>query len=333
MATGAPASQRRRPLVIVGPTASGKTALAVAMAVRSAERGEVAEIISADAMAIYRGMDIGTAKPNVEERAAAIHHLVDVADPTEEYTVSRYAADASSALADIEARGSTPIIVGGTGLYVRALIDGFTIPAQFPDVLADLDADPDTEGLHRRLAQLDPAAAEKMLPTNRRRILRALEVTVGSGQPFSSFGPGVDQYPPSRFCQVGLAIDRDVMDARINARYDRQLADGFLAEVRALQAGGFSRTAGQALGYKELLDHLAGVITLDEALDVARQRTRRFARRQQRWFRRDPRIEWFDALQPDLADAVDRHWALQSHQQNSSVGHKSVGGNTADLRD
>ena len=231
----AAAPERRRPLVIVGPTASGKTALAVALAVCLAKRGEVAEIISADSMAIYRGMDIGTAKPNAEERASARHHVVDVADPTEEYTVSRYAAEASLALADIEARGNTPIVVGGTGLYVQALIDGFTIPAQFPEVLASVEADPDTEGLHRRLAQLDPVAAEKMLPTNRRRILRALEVTLGSGRPFSSFGPGVDQYPPSRFCQVGLAIDRDVMDARINARYDRQLADGFLTEVRALQ--------------------------------------------------------------------------------------------------
>ena len=296
------------PLVIVGPTASGKTALAVALALAARARGHEAEIISADAMAIYRGMDIGTAKPAPAERAAVVHHLVDVAEPTEDYTVSRFAADAGAALADVESRGVVPIIVGGTGLYVRALVDGFTIPARFPDVLAELEAEPDTESLHRRLVLLDPVGAAKMLPGNRRRIVRALEVTLGSGRPFSSFGPGVDHYPPTRFRQIGLEIDRTLLDARIDARYDRQLAEGFLAEVRALQTLGLSRTAAQALGYRELLAHLHGQATIDEALDLARRRTRRLARRQQRWFRRDPRIEWFDAAATDLVHHVEEHW-------------------------
>ena len=147
-----------------------------------------------------------------------------------------------------------------------------------------------------------------MLPTNRRRIVRALEVTIGSGRPFSSFGPGVDQYPPSSFRQVGLRLDRDELDRRIDARYDAQLSGGFLAEVTSLAARELSRTAAQALGYRELLDHVAGSVTLDEAMAAARKRTKRFARRQERWFRRDPRITWFEADRDDLVDQVEGWW-------------------------
>ncbi|MEM8926187.1 MAG: tRNA (adenosine(37)-N6)-dimethylallyltransferase MiaA [Actinomycetota bacterium] len=307
-------SGRLAPLVIVGPTASGKSDLALALARRAPEP---IEIISADAMAVYRGMDIGTAKAPVADRAEIRHHLVDVADPGEEYTMARFQAEVAEVLADIEGRGGAAIVVGGTGLYVRAVVDDFTVPGQFPEVRATLAAEPSVERLHRRLTELDPVAAAKMLPTNRRRIERALEVTIGSGRPFSSFGPGVDRYPPTRFVQAGLRLDRAELDRRIDTRYDRQMVDGFLAEVDALAAGGpLSRTAAQALGYRELLAHRAGEMAFEEALELARKRTRRFARRQERWFRRDPRIVWFDALGPDLVIEVERFW------RNSLVGKR-----------
>ena len=175
------------------------------------------------------------------------------------------------------------------------MIDDLKIPGRYPEVRAELETDSDTEALHRRLADLDPVAAGRMESTNRRRVVRALEVTVGSGEPFSSYGPGLGHYPPTSFVQVGLRWDRDRLDERIAARYQRQMVDGFLDEVRALAVRPMSRTAAQALGYKELLGHLRGDTTLDEALELAIARTRRFARRQQRWFRRDPRIGWLDA--------------------------------------
>ncbi len=292
------------PLVIVGPTASGKSDLAVSLA----GRWPGFEILSADAMAVYRRMNIGTAKPTEAERALVPHHGVDLFDPSEEATVAEFQRHARAALDDMSGRGVTPIIVGGTGLYIRAVVDDFQVPGRFPDVRAELEAEPDTEALWRRLAELDPAGSTKMLPTNRRRVLRALEVTIGSGRPFSSHGPGVDHYPPASYRLAGLDLAREMMDRRIDARYDRQMAAGMLEEVKAVHCSGMSRTAAQALGYKELIEHLDGLIPLDEALAGAKRRTRKFARRQQRWFRRDPRITWFDALSPDLVDEVARWW-------------------------
>ncbi|MEZ5235915.1 MAG: tRNA (adenosine(37)-N6)-dimethylallyltransferase MiaA [Acidimicrobiia bacterium] len=286
-------------LVIVGPTASGKSDLALAVARAAGD----AEVLAADSMQVYRGMDIGTAKPTAAEQREIRHHLLDVVEPHETFSMSDYQRLATAALEDIAARGRRAIIVGGTGLYVQALVDGLTIPPQYPAVRsrleAEADAGPDAvAALHRRLAQLDPVAAARMEPTNRRRIVRALEVTLGSGRPFSGFGPGVDHYPSTRHHLVGLDLDRSALDARIEARYHRQLADGFLDEVRALAARpeGLSHTAAQALGYKELLAHVHGTATLEEALQLAVVRTRRFARRQQRWFRRDPRLRWTDAV-------------------------------------
>jgi tRNA dimethylallyltransferase len=296
------------PLVIVGPTASGKSALAVALA----RRVPRAEIVSADAFAVYRGMDVGTAKPTETERGGVVHHLIDVVEPTETYTVARYQRAASAVLASMAERGATPIVVGGTGLYVRAVVDAFTLPGRFPEVRAELEAEPSTLALFQRLESLDPAGAAKVLPSNRRRVVRALEVTIGSGRPFSSFGPGVDTYPPSAFRQVGLHLERDELDRRIDARYRNQMAAGFLAEVAELVARPLSPTAAQALGYAELAAHLRGELTLDEALAEAARRTRRFARRQQRWFRRDPRITWFDALHPDLVGPVQDWWRKPS---------------------
>lgn len=254
------------------------------------------EIVSADSMQVYRGMDIGTAKPSAQEQAAVRHHVIDVVEPHEDYGVSRFQADAGAAIADIESRGKRPLLVGGTGLYIRAIVDDLEIPGTYPAVRAELDADPDTAAMHARLAELDPLAAGRMEPENRRRVVRALEVTVGAGRPFSSFGPGMERYGASRWSQIGVDRDRDSLDDRIQRRYDQQMTQGFLAEVQAVSTGPhpMSVTARQALGYKELLQHLSGELTVDEALDLARQRTRRFARRQQRWFRRDPRILWLD---------------------------------------
>ena len=288
-----------RHLVLLGPTATGKSALALEMARRHAD----VELVNLDSMQVYRGMDIGTAKPTPAERAEVPHHLLDLVDPAEDFSLARFQAAARSALASIEARGHRAVLVGGTGLYVRAVVDDLQLPGSFPDARAALDAEPDTASLHRRLAGLDPVAAGRMEPTNRRRVLRALEVTLGSGRPFSSFGPGLEAYPASPLAQVGLRLPLDVLDARIGRRFRAMLDAGLLDEVRALlrRPGGLSRTAGQALGYRELGAHLEGQCTLEEAAEEAVRRTRRFARRQLRWFRRDPRIQWLEVGENPLA--------------------------------
>jgi tRNA dimethylallyltransferase len=283
----------RSPVALVGTTASGKSALALALA----RRDPAIELVSVDSMQVYRGMDVGTAKPSPAEQAEVPHHLIDVADPWDDYTVARFAAAARTAIAGIEARGHRPLLVGGTGLYLRAIVDELAVPGRFPEVRAELEDDPDTGALHRRLADLDPVAAGRMEPTNRRRVVRALEVTVGSGRPFSSFGPGLDAYPPTRFRIVGVDLPHEVVARRIEDRYQAQMAAGFLDETRRLVGDprGLSRTARQALGYAELIDHLGGGLPLDEAVELAVRRTRRFARRQASWFRRDPRIRWLEA--------------------------------------
>ncbi len=286
-------------LALVGATASGKSALALALA----RRDPTLELVSVDAMGVYRGMDIGTAKPSPAEQAEVAHHLLDLADPGEDFSVARFQAAARCALSAIEARGHRALLVGGTGLYVRAVVDDLTLPGRYPEARAGAEAEADTAVLHRRLADLDPVAAARMEPTNRRRLVRALEVTLGSGRPFSSFGPGLAAYPPSPIAQVGLRLPLDVLDARIDARLDAMVASGLLDEVRRLlaQGAGLSPTARQALGYRELADHLEGRCSLDEALSETRRRTRRFARRQLRWFGRDPRITWLDAGDNPLA--------------------------------
>jgi tRNA dimethylallyltransferase len=280
-------------VALVGVTASGKSAAALALARRHPD----IELVSIDSMQVYRGMDIGTAKPNPADRAEVPHHLIDLVDPWDEYTVADFQQALAVTLAEIEQRAHRALLVGGTGLYLRAAIDGLTIPGRFPEVRAEVDAEPDTQVLHRRLTELDPAAAERMEPTNRRRIVRALEVTIGSGQPFSSFGPGLTDYPSESIRQLGIRLPRSVVDARIEARWEAMVAAGLVDEVRSLAAEprGLSRTAAQALGYRELLEHVTGDVPLEEASRTAIVRTRRFARRQERWFRRDPRIEWFES--------------------------------------
>ncbi len=290
------------PLVIVGATASGKTDLALGVARRI---GDV-EIVSLDSMQVYRGMDIGTAKPTIAEQREVPHHLIDIVDPTDEFTLAQLQRRAFEAIEEIRLRGHVPVLAGGTGLYVRAVVDRLQIPGRYGAVAAELETESDTSRLYERLAELDPLAASRMEPSNRRRVIRALEVTIGSGKPFSSYGPGLSHYPPTPFVQIGLRDERERLDERIATRYQRQLKDGFLDEVRTLASAAISRTAAQALGYKELLAHVHGEMSLAEALELAIVRTRRFARRQLRWFGRDPRIHWLD-VGVDVADAM-RVW-------------------------
>jgi tRNA dimethylallyltransferase len=298
-------------LALVGCTASGKSSVALAVATALGDL----EIVTVDSMQVYRGMDIGTAKPTPAEQRAVPHHLLDLVDPADEFTVSEFQTAARAAIADIEARGRRPLLVGGTGLYLRAVVDDLVIPGQFPVVRTELDAEPDTAGLHERLQVLDPLAASRMEPSNRRRVVRALEVTLGSGRLFSSFGPGLDAYPVTAYDLVGLDRPVEVLNERVAARYRDQVAAGFVDEVRTLAAapGGLGRTASQALGYAELLAVVRGDCELDEALELATVRTRRFARRQRSWFRRDPRLTWFDVgPDPDPAPVVEalvRRWA------------------------
>jgi len=291
-----------RHAVLVGATASGKSEVALALA----RRDRSWELVSADSMQVYRGMDIGTAKPTAAEQAEVPHHLIDVLDPSEDANVAWYQQAAVEVLADLEARGRRGLIVGGTALWVQAVLDDLQIPGQYPEVRAILESDPDTAALHAQLVTLDPLAATRMEASNRRRILRALEVTMGSGRPFSSYGPGLDAHPPTGFTLVGIKRDADDLRARIASRYEQQMAAGFLDEVRRLRdhPRGISRTAGQALGYKELLEHLDGTLTLEDAVDLAVRRTGRFARRQWAWFRRDPRIRWLEAEPGAPADAL-----------------------------
>ena len=281
------------PVVLVGPTASGKSEVAMAYAATDPEL----EIVAVDSMQVYRGMDIGTAKPTIADRCAVPHHCLDLVEPSAEFTVADYASHASAALRDIAARRRRALLVAGTGLYLRSVTDPMEMPGQWPEVRAVLESRSGTAGsaaLHSELGALDPLAASRMEPSNTRRVVRALEVTLGSGKPFSSFGPGLDRYPSVPFTFVGLRWARPALKVRIVERVGAMIDGGLVGEVEGLitTPGGLSRTARQALGYKELLDHLDGGTSLDEAIATVIARTTRFAVRQERWFRRDPRIRW-----------------------------------------
>ncbi|MDZ4828342.1 MAG: tRNA (adenosine(37)-N6)-dimethylallyltransferase MiaA [Actinomycetota bacterium] len=314
-----------RHLALVGPTAAGKSALALAIA---RCRNDV-EIVSLDSMQVYRGMDIGTAKPTPAEQAEVPHHLVDVADPHEDWSVTRTQELANTAIADIEGRGRRALLVGGTGLYVQSVIDAFTVPGNDDDIRDRLVIETNTdEGLadaYERLYELDAPAAARIEPGNRRRIVRALEVIESTGRPFSSFGPGLDTYgaPAIDVRIVGCWLPRAELARRIDLRFTQMAAAGLLDEVAALttRPGGLSRTAAQAIGYKELLAHLQGECTLDEALALAVSRTRQFARRQRVWFRRDPRIVWMGAARNIEAsiDAVLATWEVPSTPVGTSA--------------
>jgi len=269
----------------------------MALATCDAGRDLGIELLSIDAMQVYRGMDIGTAKPTVSEQALVRHHLIDLVDATQVFTVAQFQIAYQHAVDDITSRGGRALLVGGTGLYVRAVVDGLTLPGQWPEVRARLDDELVALGpqaLHQRLCQLDPTAGSKMEPSNSRRIIRALEVCEGSGRPFSSFGPGVDTYPASEVQQVALRWPRDVLARRIEERVRVMIERGLQAEVENLLTQGLSPTALQALGYKEMVEHIEGRMSLEEVIATIVVKTRQFAVRQERWFRRDPRINWFD---------------------------------------
>ncbi len=304
---------RARRISIVGPTASGKSDLGQRLAVALG-----AEIISGDSMCVYRGMDIGTAKPDLSDRQRIPHHLIDVVDLDTDFSVSAFCDLARHVLDDLEERKTDAVLVGGTGLYVDSLIGGLTQPPRFPDIRAGLEAAPDGDELYARLQHLDPLAASRMEATNRRRVERALEVCLGTGRPFSSFGPGVEasQRASSGWTILGIEIDRETLERRIRQRYAQQLEQGFLYEVQALDSqwsGRWSRTAKQGLGYRQLLGYLHGdYISVDEAIEVACAATLQFAKRQQRWFRRNPNIVW---LTPHEALDTESVIALLQRQQ------------------
>ena len=292
-------------IAVVGPTATGKSGLGIALA-----RALGGEVVNADSMQLYAGMDIGTAKEPEAARQGVPHHLLDIWPVTQAANVADYQKLARAAIDDIAARGRVPVLVGGSGLYVRAALDDLHFPgtdtatrARLTEELARLGA----AALHARLATLDPDAAAAILPGNGRRIVRALEVIEISGRPFTATMPAYAQVRPA--VQLGLALPRPELDLRIAARADRMWQAGFEAEVRRLAARGLRDgiTASRALGYRQLLRHLDGEGTLDDARAETIKATKRFARRQESWFRRDPRVRWLDATAPEaqlLADAL-----------------------------
>ena len=273
-----------------------------------------------DSMQVYRGMDIGTAKASVAERARTPHHMIDVADPSEDYSVVRFQRDGRTAIRAIEARGHRALLVGGTGLYVHAVIDDFQFPGEDLTVRARIDAQYGGEGgvaaAFEVLQRTDPVAAARMEPNNRRRIVRALEVFEITGRPFSSFGPGIGGAHPPVFDvrMAGLTLDAATIASRTEQRLTRMIEAGLVEEVRGLldRAGGWSRTARQAIGYKEFVDYLEGrVSSVEDAAAQVAVRTRQFGRRQRAWFRREDRISWFDAAlkSETVADEVMAWWS------------------------
>jgi tRNA dimethylallyltransferase len=289
-------------LAVVGPTATGKTALAVALAQRLG-----GEVINADSMQLYRGMDIGTAKPDLAERGGVPHHLLDLWQVREPASVAEYRQQARGEIDRLRAAGTVPVLVGGSGLYVRAVLDELEFPGTDPAVRTRLEdelAEVGAAELHARLADLDPAAAAAVLPTNGRRIVRALEVIELTGGPFRARLPAPQPHYPAHV--VGLDREPAELDERIAVRVNRMWAAGFVAEVEALAADGLrdGPTASRALGYAQVLAQFDGSLTPEEARERTVSTTRRFVRRQRSWFRRDPAVSWFDAARPDLVDAV-----------------------------
>jgi tRNA dimethylallyltransferase len=278
-----------KPVVVLGPTASGKSDSCMAAALTNGNT----ELVVCDAMQVYKRMDIGTAKPTAQDQAQVPHHCIDMVAPSERFTVSDYQVKARAAVADITGRGKNALVVAGTGLYLTSLIDELSFPGEWPEIRRELQQEPEVSRLYRQLKELDPEAASKIERSNRRRIERALEVCIGSGKPFSATGPGTGAYPDNGVVQIGLLWPREMLVARVEQRVHNMMAAGFLDEVQQLRKdGNMSHTAKQALGYAELLRHLEGKCTLDQAVGDVVIHTRQFAVRQERWFRRDPRITW-----------------------------------------
>jgi tRNA dimethylallyltransferase len=291
---------------VVGPTAAGKSDLAVEIALRLG-----GEAVNTDSMQLYRGMDIGTAKLSLEERRGVPHHLLDVWDVTEPASVAEYQRMAHEAIAEIRGRERTPVLVGGSGLYVRAALDEMDFPGTDPEIRARLEAELAEQGsgaLFERLRAADPEAARTILPSNGRRIVRALEVVELTGRPFTANLPD-HRYREPGTVQLGLLVPRPELDERIALRVERMWEAGLVEEVRELEKAGLrsGRTASAALGYAQVLRFLAGEWTEEQAREETVRATRRFARRQESWFRRDPRIRWLPYDAPDLLErALER---------------------------
>ncbi|MFJ3858455.1 tRNA (adenosine(37)-N6)-dimethylallyltransferase MiaA [Streptomyces sp. NPDC090085] len=297
MSKAAPAP---RVIAVVGPTAAGKSDLGVALA-----RHFDGEVVNADSMQLYRGMDIGTAKLTTEERGGVPHHLLDIWDVTDTANVAEYQRLARLEIDKLLAEGRTPVLVGGSGLYVRGALDVMEFPGTDPEVRARLEAEVTLRGpgaLHARLAAADPAAAEAILPSNGRRIVRALEVIEITGRPFTANLPGHESVYDT--VQIGVDVARPELDERITLRVDRMWEDGLVDEVRVLEARGLRDgiTASRALGYQQVLAALAGECTEDEARAETVRATKRFARRQDSWFRRDPRVHWLSGAAADRGE-------------------------------
>ncbi|MGW3724543.1 tRNA (adenosine(37)-N6)-dimethylallyltransferase MiaA [Streptomyces sp. NPDC000851] len=287
-------------IAVVGPTAAGKSDLGIHLA-----RELDGEVVNADSMQLYRGMDIGTAKLTPEERAGIPHHLLDIWDVTVTASVAEYQRLARERIDALLDQGRWPILVGGSGLYVRGAVDNLEFPGTDPEVRALLEEELALRGssaLHARLAAADPEAARAILPSNGRRIVRALEVIEITGRPFTANLPGHDSVYDT--VQIGVDVARPELDERIARRVDRMWEAGLVEEVRALEAQGLreGRTASRALGYQQVLAALAGECTLDEARAETVRATKRFARRQDSWFRRDPRVHWLSGAAADLTE-------------------------------
>ncbi|MEO5778545.1 MAG: tRNA (adenosine(37)-N6)-dimethylallyltransferase MiaA [Arthrobacter oryzae] len=293
----APADGTALPVIaVVGPTGSGKSDLAVSLALELD-----GEVINADAMQFYRGMDIGTAKISLAERRGVPHHLLDILDVTEEASVSDFQRQARALIADIHGRGRRAILAGGSGLYVRAALDILEFPGTDPEIRRRLEADMETAGpivLRQRLESVDAVSAGRL--SDARRLIRALEVFELTGRPFSSFMPTREYIAPA--IQIGLQVDRDVLRARLARRVHAMVDNGLLAEVRRLDAAGLrsGRTAPRALGYAQFLGVIDGDSDVDQAAEATIVATRQFARRQLTWFRADPRVTWIDWEDPEL---------------------------------
>ncbi|BBC32456.1 tRNA dimethylallyltransferase [Streptomyces graminofaciens] len=297
-----------RVIAVVGPTAAGKSDLGVFLA-----RHLGGEVVNADSMQLYQGMDIGTAKLTPEERAGVPHHLLDIWDVTVTASVAEYQRLARARIDALLAEGRWPILVGGSGLYVRGAVDNLEFPGTDPEVRARLEEELTLRGsgaLHARLAAADPGAAHAILPSNGRRIVRALEVIEITGKPFTANLPGHDSVYDT--VQIGVDVERPELDERISRRVDRMWDAGLVEEVRALEAQGLreGRTASRALGYQQVLAALAGQCTMDEARAETVRATKRFARRQDSWFRRDPRVHWLSGAAADLTELPGHAMAL-----------------------
>ena len=288
-------------VAVVGPTASGKTDLSLDLAQRLG-----AEIVNTDAMQVYRGMDIGTAKLPPADRRGISHHLLDTLTVRDPLTVAEFQQQARAVIAELRRRGATPVLVGGSALYTRAVVDRFEFPGTDPEVRARLEAELAEEGphaLHARLRDVDPVAADRILPENGRRIVRALEVVEITGRPFTASLPQLEYVDPLTI-QIGVDIDRPTLDARIERRVTHMFEAGLVEEVERLLAEGLAdgRTASRAIGYREVASYLSGELSLDEARERTFLATRRFARRQDSWFRKDPRIVWVRYDDPNRLD-------------------------------